>query len=104
MGIVVEGRLKQPAESRSRLSAEGTTAVIDLVVDAGVGFPWEVRIPFGQDFTTAERLAASWRTGTPIEIRCTGARPKIDHGIASILAINVDTVHVAGVPYAGARA
>jgi hypothetical protein len=89
----------QRAEARTSLRGDAVHVV--LLAECGTGFPWEVAVPFGTAHGRAHDLAERWVKDTPIEIRAAGARPKLDHGVASLVPLGVTTIHVAGVPYAG---
>lgn len=84
MTVTIKGTLLYAAENRIALNGG---AVLILTIKQDKGWPFEARVPFGDQALRAAAYCARLPRGTHITVDCEGATPRSDHGLA-VLALN----------------
>lgn len=89
MSITIKGPLQCAAENR--LTVDGS-AVLILTVRTDRGWPFEARMPFGEQMLQAAAYAARLPKGTHITVEAEGAVPRFDHGLAVLSLHGINRV------------
>lgn len=94
MTITVSGSAAFAAERRVSFPDQQQNVVV--LLDAGPGYRFEARLPFGQDVARAEAVALAARRGALVVVEAEGAFPRTDHGYAAIVLTRVTRCHIDG--------